>query len=132
MTTEDLKQFASILNDYSKTIHIQNANKGFWTKRETMFLSARNLYGDEYAHYLIAADCVALTHGELSEGIEALRKPTFPITSTEKDSFGGEMADAVIRIMDLCAFFGINLGDAIVARAQHNSTRPHMHGGKIA
>lgn len=132
MTTEDLKQFAKIVNDYSETIHVQNAEKGFWDKRGAMYMSARNLYGINYAHYLTAADCVALIHGELSEGIEALRKPAFPINSTEKDSFGGEMADAVIRIMDLCAFFGIPIGDAIVARAQHNTTRPHMHGGKIA
>lgn len=50
--------------------------------------------------------------------------------SSVKDTFEDEMADAVIRILDLCHSRGINLEDHIRAKMAYNSTRPHKHGKK--
>lgn len=50
-----------------------------------------------------------------------LRKP---------EGFPSEMADIVIRVMDLCASLGIDLEFAIKRKAAYNATRPHRHGGK--
>ena len=42
-----------------------------------------------------------------------------------------EMADAVIRIIDLCEARGWDLSSALVAKIAFNKTRPKMHGKKF-
>ena len=43
-----------------------------------------------------------------------------------------EIADAVIRIGDLCGAFGIDLEKAVTEKMAYNLHRPHRHGGKVA
>lgn len=120
------------VNNAIGLIHKANKSKGFWENREIINALAIQHLDPNYANFMTAADCLVQTHCELSEGIEALRKPVFPIRSIAKDSFGGELADAMIRVSDTCGFFGIPLGTAIKERILHNLTRPPMHDGKIA
>lgn len=40
------------------------------------------------------------------------------------------MADIVIRVMDMCAFKGIDLDAHVAAKMRYNSLREHMHGKK--
>lgn len=49
---------------------------------------------------------------------------------TIKDSFADELADAVIRIMDLSYSKGIDLEWHIRMKMKYNSMREHMHGKK--
>ena len=39
-----------------------------------------------------------------------------------------ELADLVIRVADLCGFYGIDLEAVIRMKMEYNSTRPKMHG----
>lgn len=39
-----------------------------------------------------------------------------------------EIADACIRIFDLCGYYGIDLESWIVAKMKYNATREHKHG----
>lgn len=39
-----------------------------------------------------------------------------------------EMADVIIRVMDLAGALDLNLEEAIVAKLEHNKTRPMKHG----
>lgn len=41
-----------------------------------------------------------------------------------------ELADAVIRIFDMCAAYEIDLVEAIEEKMKYNETRSHKHGGK--
>lgn len=41
-----------------------------------------------------------------------------------------ELADCIIRILDTCAFMGIDIERAIRAKMEYNRTRPYRHGGK--
>jgi len=41
-----------------------------------------------------------------------------------------ELADAVIRIADLCGYYGINLEKAIEEKMSYNEKREYKHGGK--
>lgn len=39
-----------------------------------------------------------------------------------------ELADAVIRIADLCGYLGIDLDAVIAMKMEYNETRPYKHG----
>ena len=41
-----------------------------------------------------------------------------------------EMADALIRILDICAAWGIDIEEAVKLKREYNATRGHMNGGK--
>jgi NTP pyrophosphatase (non-canonical NTP hydrolase) len=79
---------------------------------------------------------------ELVEGWEETRKPNLPPNTIywKLDEHGQwkpeglpiELADAVIRLFDLAAYFGIDLADAIRVKMAFNDSRPFMHGGKQA
>jgi NTP pyrophosphatase (non-canonical NTP hydrolase) len=42
-----------------------------------------------------------------------------------------ELADVVIRILDFCGRWGIDLEDAMREKMAYNWTLPHRHGGKV-
>lgn len=74
-------------------------------------------------------------HSEVSELWEAYRNSKLAspcdkscgLTCAEE-----ELADIVIRTMDLAGVMGISLGVAIKAKSDYNRTRPHRHGDKKA
>lgn len=72
---------------------------------------------------------IALIHSELSEALEADRKK---IDADDKiPEFTGleaELADTIIRILDLSGRLNLRLGEAIIAKMHFNLTRPHKHG----
>jgi len=45
-----------------------------------------------------------------------------------KDSFEDELADVMIRVMDLAAYKGIDIEKHILLKMRYNSLRPHKHG----
>lgn len=77
-----------------------------------------------------------LAVGELAEAQEELRAGRAPTevyyTGPEDDAkpegFGIELADAVIRIMDICAHNGIDLQNMIERKHEYNLVRPYRHG----
>lgn len=66
---------------------------------------------------------IALIHSELSEALEAFRHG-------DRENFEEELADVVIRLLDLTSGLGINLGPVILDKLQKNRTRGYRHGGK--
>jgi len=42
-----------------------------------------------------------------------------------------ELADAVLRIFNLCSHFDLPLEDAIARKAVYNKTRSYKHGNKL-
>lgn len=77
------------------------------------------------------AQRIALIHSELSEALEAVRKNNQSDAHIpEFTGLEAELADAVIRIMNLATFEGARLAEAILAKAAYNETRPYRHGGK--
>lgn len=82
-------------------------------------------------------DFIALIHSELSEALEEWRdgRPLNEIRALPGDKPEGfpiELADAMIRIMDMAENYGINMAGAIDLKMAYNKTRPHRHGGKLA
>jgi NTP pyrophosphatase (non-canonical NTP hydrolase) len=46
------------------------------------------------------------------------------------EGIASEMADCIIRILDYCAYEGIDIEQAIQLKHEYNKTRPYRHGGK--
>lgn len=83
-----------------------------------------------------------LVVAELSEAMEEFRKNTPLAEVYYRDSSDSavlkpegipiELADAVIRILDLCEANGIDIVEAINVKLAYNATRSYRHGGKKA
>ena len=80
---------------------------------------------------------LALIHSEVSEALEEYRKDD--ITGREiyynpgnlkPEGFGIELADVVIRVLDLAESLGINMEECLEVKMKYNDTRPYRHGGK--
>lgn len=81
-------------------------------------------FGSEYVTCVKIPAKLALVHSEVSEALMAyhVRDP---------GNFIEEAADVVIRVVDMTAGLGMDLGAAIEAKLAKNRTRGHRHGGKV-
>lgn len=90
-------------------------------------------------------DDIALLHSEVSEMFEAYRdhgtedvtaRPAQVVggvvmTSIPKpEGVGSEAADVLIRLLDTCERYGIDIRYELERKIEFNATRPHRHGGK--
>ena len=90
-------------------------------------------------------DLVALLHSEVSEMLEAFRDWGINDATNLKclvchgdgvphvckpEGVGSEMADVLIRLLDMSARYGVNLAAEYDRKMAYNRTRPYRHGGK--
>ena len=80
---------------------------------------------------------IALVHSELSETLEEYRnghgyQDIYYADSGKPEGIAVELADAVIRIFDMCVHFDIPLADAMAQKMAYNMGREYRHGGKRA
>lgn len=47
-----------------------------------------------------------------------------------KDTFEDEIADALIRILDMCGHMDIDIAKHVYQKLLYNRTRGYKHGGK--
>ncbi len=76
---------------------------------------------------------IALIHSELSEALEEHRKGDgflSYVKDGKPEGIAAELADAVIRIADLCGALGIDLEEVIAEKMKYNEGRPYRHGKK--
>lgn len=68
---------------------------------------------------------LVLIHTEISEAVEEFRK------GHDRQNFGSELADIIIRVGQLGVGLGIDLDAAVAVKQQKNRERPHQHGGRL-
>lgn len=121
-----------MINELAKQIHENNKAKGFYEDKKNI------------------GEMLCLIHSEVSEALEADRKnnyanvkcfevfndfsrpkhDAFSFESNIKNTFEDELADIMIRVMDLAAFKGIDLEKHIALKMRYNYLREYKHGKK--
>lgn len=117
------------LNKLAQEIFKINAEKGFHDKE------------------INVGESLMLVVSELGEAVEAHRKDKFAnfflyvnnlneenkfdkFELSIKDTFEDEMADALIRILHMCARLDIDIEKHVQLKLAYNKTRPYKHGKK--
>jgi len=92
-------------------------------------------------------DDIALLHTEVSEAFEAYRYHGFVDATAvytghaaefpegnpplKPEGVGSELADVLVRLLDTCERYDIDLEAEFVRKCKYNTTRGHRHGGKL-
>ncbi len=104
------------LNDLAAEVHEIAKSKGWWDEEKSF------------------GDLTALIHSEISEAFEEYRNHHKPdetyLNDAKPEGIPIELADAVIRILDVCARYNIDFDAAVRQKIEFNKTRPTKHGGK--
>lgn len=80
---------------------------------------------------LLTATRLCLIHSEVSEALEAVRHGN-PVSEhcPEISGLEEELADVVIRVLDLAGESGMDIDRAVRLKMDFNRNRPYRHGGK--
>lgn len=113
MTQEEA--FIIAFNDLARTIHQDNVAKGFWPHGA----AGRNI-----------GEALMLAVTELAEGMEAYRKDLQDDHLPQYSGLTVEIADCMIRLMDLSAGLDLPVAQALIEKLVYNRQRPHKHGKK--
>lgn len=131
------------LNDLRDVVHTNATRKGWWDRDQHDGVFISRTFGD----------LMALIHSEVSEALEEFREghgPTETYWTAEADPFGvrgcvsserteihrkpegipTELADVIIRVLDVAGFYGIDIDKAVADKADYNAGRSRRHGGK--
>ena len=141
MKTKNVKT----LNQLRDEIHENAKNKGFWdSPRETGTLLmlcvselAEAMEADRKGQYAKIDDAEFIIDGRtIREDLDLAIKENDMIKFEDifrtqvKDTFEDELADDMIRILDICGARSIDIEKHIELKMKYNQTRERMHGKK--
>jgi NTP pyrophosphatase (non-canonical NTP hydrolase) len=119
--------------DLQRDVHQNSVDHGFWEASDNI------------------GEKLMLIVSEAAEALEAYRDGEMDLRLIEKrpddvmkitgqrvaygwrkpEGFPAEIADIVIRCMDLAGWLGFDLGAVVELKMAYNKTRPHLHGRKV-
>lgn len=136
------------ITDWCDTIHQYAKEKGWWHKYgtpESFRDRVKGLVSGLVLHNDIGVVTgkLLLIHSEVTEAAEALRDGKLEMYTEGGEFINAadsslckpegmviELADTIIRIMDLCEALGLDLEEAMRRKMAYNNQRSHKHGGR--
>lgn len=111
------------IDKLQKDIHDSNAVAGWWTDLETGVSLVDEARKGSRLGKAIVAEKLCLIHSEVSEAMEGARKNLPDDKLPHRPMIEVELADAVIRILDLCGALNLDLESAIKEKREYNAKR---------
>jgi NTP pyrophosphatase (non-canonical NTP hydrolase) len=116
--------WAETFEQLAKQCYSNSYNAGWWHDSE----EGIPLYDRTSPRDVVSAQTVATKlcriHSEISEAMEGHRKGLNDDKLPHRSMIEVELADAVIRIMDLAGALNLDIGGAIAEKMTFNQTRP--------
>lgn len=108
------------IGELAKEIHGNNVNAGWWTNLETGE-SLASKHGEKPKRNV--PEMLCLIHSEVSEAMEGFRKSLMDDKLPHRSMLEVELADAVIRILDMSEGLGLDIEGAIHEKLEFNKIR---------
>lgn len=113
------------LTEFSRVIHSEQRAKGFYDKGD--------MEGETFQSFLNVDQKLMLIVGEVAEAHEELRSNAdhhyvYYRDDGKPEGFEFELADVLIRTLDLAGALGIDIGARVAEKLAYNKTRPVKHG----
>ena len=148
----DFSCYETTMFNLASSIHLNAVTKGFWLDEKILILMQNyfneGVINDPVKYKTMADDFIIsrkimLVVTELGESIETLRTNRkadlkafeesegdriLAFENYVKDSFGDELADAIIRLLDIAVYKGLNMDKHIAYKMEYNAERPYKHG----
>lgn len=104
---------------FQTAVHENSKAHGFWSDPDNQNIPTK----------------LMLIVSEIGEAMEEFRDGNVHLIDLEANNkpigFTSELADAVIRIMDLAEWLGLPLETMMEEKHEYNKTRPYKHGKKV-
>lgn len=108
------------IKQLTKLVHDINVKSGWWTDINTGE-SLESKQGEQPKRNV--PEMLCLVHSEVSEAMEGFRKNLMDDKLPHRQMLEVELADAVIRILDMCGGLGLDLEGAIFEKLAYNAQR---------
>lgn len=116
----ELLVFEKCLADMTKLV--RRRNEKWWQDINTGLPIERNI-----------GELLMLTVSELAEAMEGHRKKLNDDKLPHRPMFEVELADTLIRILDMAGGLGLDLAGAFIEKMEYNATRKdHTHEARLA
>ena len=115
------------LTALQRTAYANTVALGVWDRRRALLHTAT--VPAESIRTCVILEALALVHEEVSEAVSAARHGNPPDDKIpEFTGVEAELADVIIRVLDLAEGFQWRVGEAVLAKLKMNAGRQHMHG----
>lgn len=121
-----LVNYPAALNDLAEEISSTSEAKGFWDPEDVGDMGIIPLK-------------LVLISDEVSEALKAFRDeyddseedPQTRMTEMQEEDFAEEVADIIIRALDLAGYYGFDIGNIVLNKIEKNKDRPYRHGKRF-
>ncbi len=107
--------YSTELGKIQHAVHKLSVEKGWWDRPRSI------------------PESLCLIHSEVSEALEEYRNgkaTSIRIENGKPEGMAIELADIIIRVLDLAEWLKIDIATAIDVKHSYNQSRPYRHGGK--